>query len=52
MKSIVCMAGSGKRFKGSGYGPYKPLIEVKNKTILKWTIESLPSLKSKDILSL
>ncbi len=40
------MAGDGKRFVDAGYTEkIKPLIEVNGKTILEWTIDSIPGLK-------
>lgn len=36
------MAGDGKRFSDKGYTTPKPLIEVKGRTILEWTTNSLP----------
>lgn len=45
MKILIVMAGDGKRFVDAGYKTIKPLIEVKNKTILEWTTRSLPFIK-------
>lgn len=36
------MAGLGKRFIEKGYSQPKYLIEVKNKTLLEWSVNSLP----------
>lgn len=36
------MAGLGQRFVNEGYRTPKPLIMVKGKTILEWTLESFP----------
>ena len=39
---LVLMAGAGQRFVDAGYTTSKPLIEVDGKTILEWTMSSLP----------
>lgn len=41
---IVLMAGDATRFINSKYQSFKPLIPVKGKTILEWTLSSIPSL--------
>ncbi len=38
--SVILMAGESSRFKDSEYGDYKPLIKIKEKTILDWTLDS------------
>ena len=35
------MAGAGSRFKEAGYIFPKPLIEIDNKPMIQWVIESL-----------
>ncbi|WP_117883843.1 glycosyltransferase family 2 protein [Aureibaculum luteum] len=42
MNFIIPMAGHGKRFKKAGYKIPKYLIEVKNKKLLQYSLESLP----------
>lgn len=42
MQVLVVMAGRGKRFIDAGYKIPKPVIDIKGKTIVKRTIESLP----------
>jgi len=39
---VVLMAGNGSRFENSEYKTLKPLINIKGKTILEWTLSSLP----------
>ena len=39
---ILCAAGSGQRFKNVSVTTPKPLIRLQNKTLLEWSIESLP----------
>lgn len=41
MNIVIPMVGLGKRFSDLGFIEPKPLIKVKNKEIIKWTIESL-----------
>ena len=36
------MAGEGKRFANEGYSLPKYLIKVKNKSLLEWSLDSLP----------
>ena len=45
---LIPMAGEGKRFSDAGYIFPKPLIEVNNKPMIQWVIESL-NLKGKFI---
>jgi NDP-sugar pyrophosphorylase family protein len=45
---LIPMAGQGKRFSDAGYIFPKPLIEVNNKPMIQWVIESL-NLKGKFI---
>tara|TARA_Y100000741_G_scaffold330827_1_gene285723 strand:+ start:26281 stop:27357 length:1077 start_codon:yes stop_codon:yes gene_type:complete len=47
---IIPMAGEGKRFKNEGIQKPKFMIEVKNKTLFEWSIESLPINISKKII--
>lgn len=42
MNFVIPMAGYGKRFLDSGYNLPKMLIEVHGKTLLQWSIDSLP----------
>ena len=42
MNFIIPMAGRGQRFIDDGYKIPKYLIKVKNKTLLQWSIDSLP----------
>lgn len=44
MELAVLMAGLGKRFSDGGYTTPKPLIKIKDKTILDWTLTSVESL--------
>ena len=41
MNVLIPMAGAGKRFFDAGYVFPKPLIEVNNKPMIQWVIESL-----------
>ena len=41
MNILIPMAGAGKRFFDAGYVFPKPLIEVNNKPMIQWVIESL-----------
>ena len=45
---LIPMAGAGKRFADAGYIFPKPLIEIDNKPMIQWVIESL-NLKGKYI---
>jgi capsule biosynthesis phosphatase len=47
---IIPMAGEGKRFKNEGILKPKFMIEVKNKTLFEWSIDSLPINISKKII--
>ena len=38
---VIPMAGEGKRFKNAGYTVQKPFIDIKGKTMLEWSLESL-----------
>jgi len=38
---LIPMAGSGKRFQDAGYIFPKPIIEINNKPMIQWVIESL-----------
>ncbi|MCU0287584.1 MAG: glycosyltransferase family 2 protein [Acidobacteria bacterium] len=42
MNFVIPMAGRGKRFSEAGYLKPKPLIEVGGKTLLQWSVDSLP----------
>ena len=41
MNVLIPMAGAGKRFFDAGYVFPKPLIEVENKPMIQWVLESL-----------
>ena len=41
MNILIPMAGAGKRFTEAGYIFPKPLIEINNKPMIQWVIESL-----------
>ena len=41
MNVLIPMAGAGKRFADAGYIFPKPLIEINNKPMIQWVIESL-----------
>jgi len=41
MNVLIPMAGAGKRFFDAGYTFPKPLIEINNKPMIQWVIESL-----------
>ncbi len=41
MNVLIPMAGAGKRFVDAGYIFPKPLIEINNKPMIQWVIESL-----------
>src|SRR5665213_1925731 len=43
------MAGDAKRFQDTEFSPYKPFIEVNGKTILDWTLFSIPNIRAHDI---
>src|SRR5215510_15096397 len=42
MNFLMTMAGEGRRFREAGYELPKMLIEAKGKTLLEWSIDSLP----------
>lgn len=42
MNFVIPMAGQGKRFFGAGYNLPKMLIKTHGKTLLQWSLESLP----------
>ena len=42
MNFVIPMAGEGKRFVSEGYDLPKYLITVKNKSLLEWSVDSLP----------
>lgn len=39
---IICAAGAGTRFTGLGLNTPKPLLMLEGKTLLEWSVESLP----------
>lgn len=41
MKIIIPMAGLGSRFTAAGYKEHKPLIKVNNKSLIRYSVESL-----------
>ena len=47
---LIPMAGEGKRFKNEGINKPKFMIQVKNKTLFEWSLESLPTDISKKII--
>lgn len=42
MNFLITMAGEGRRFREAGYRLPKMLIEAKGKTLLEWSVDSLP----------
>lgn len=42
MNFVIPMAGRGQRFADAGYTVPKMLIEAKGKTLLQWSVDSLP----------
>jgi choline kinase len=42
MNFLITMAGEGRRFSEAGYELPKMLIEAKGKTLLEWSVDSLP----------
>lgn len=42
MNVVIPMAGRGQRFVDAGYATPKMLIEVHGKTLLEWSVDSLP----------
>ena len=47
---VIPMAGQGKRFKDAGIIKPKFMIEVKNKTLFEWSLDSLPVEISRKII--
>jgi capsule biosynthesis phosphatase len=47
---VIPMAGHGKRFRDAGISKPKFMIEVKNKTLFEWSLDSLPVEISKKII--
>ena len=47
---LIPMAGEGKRFKNEGINKPKFMIQVKNKTLFEWSLESLPTDIAKKII--
>ena len=47
---VIPMAGAGKRFQDAGYTVPKPFIDIKGKTMLEWSLESLYMKSSRFIL--
>ena len=47
---VIPMAGHGKRFKNAGISKPKFMIEVKNKTLFEWALDSLPVEISRKII--
>lgn len=50
--NIIPACGEGQRFAADGYKNIKPLIKIKNKTMLEATIESLPRAKKNIVIVL
>lgn len=42
MNFVIPMAGAGSRFATAGYEEIKPLLRVGGKTLLEWSVDSLP----------
>jgi NDP-sugar pyrophosphorylase family protein len=42
MNFVITLAGAGKRFKDAGFAIPKPLIRARGKTLLEWSVDSLP----------
>ena len=42
MNFVIPMAGRGERFKKAGFSLPKMLIESHGKTLLEWSVDSLP----------
>jgi dTDP-glucose pyrophosphorylase len=42
MNFVIPMAGRGQRFADAGYTEPKPLIELRGKTLIQWSVDSLP----------
>lgn len=47
---VIPMAGHGKRFKDAGISKPKFMVEVKNKTLFEWALDSLPVEISRKII--
>ncbi len=47
---VIPMAGQGKRFQEAGYTVPKPFIDIKGRTMLEWSLESLHTEGSRFIL--
>ena len=47
---VIPMAGHGKRFRDAGISKPKFMIEVKNKTLFEWSLDSLPVEISRKII--
>ena len=47
---VIPMAGHGKRFKDAGISKPKFMIEVENKTLFEWSLDSLPVEISRKII--
>lgn len=47
---VIPMAGEGKRFRDAGYTVPKPFIDIKGKTMLEWSLESLYTKDARFIL--
>lgn len=50
MNFVIPMAGRGQRFVDAGYALPKMLIEAKGKTLLQWSVDSLPLALSKKLV--
>ena len=50
--NLIPACGVGKRFADEGYDKIKPLIKIKNKTMLQSTIDSLPRSKKNTVIIL
>lgn len=42
MNFVIPMAGAGSRFTEAGYSDPKPLLQARGKTLLEWSVDSLP----------
>lgn len=52
MSVIVLAAGEGKRFVDAGYTTPKPFIDINGKTIIEWTLSSIPNLSKVDMIAI
>ena len=50
MNFVIPMGGIGARFKSDGYSMPKPLIKAHGKTLLQWSVDSLPLNLSKKLV--